>query len=434
MRVDPESLARLCPRPRDAKRAAIWDGYVNAISDAGPHFRQFEVVTGLRWCHLVATWAHETGGFTILWESGAYSAERIVQIFGAHRHSAAVSPQEAARLAGNAYALFERVYGLGNTKMARMLGNTQPGDGYRFRGLGIQQITGRAAHERYAGLIRCTVDELADPNNAVLAALLEWREKGCNAIADRDDVVGVRRKINGGTNGLDDVRQYVAKAKRIWSQGIATGAAVAGSNGVVAGAAAPVLQLGDGTDTPEGDPRVRALQHQLSGAGYQVGMPDGRFGALTERAVSGFQVAHGLPGTGKVDEQTWAAVVDAAPVDAVPGRDQIDERALAERGDPELGYWKAKRTKALTWMGVGTGSVLDKVFGLGVIDSALDKIEQAQSIGGRLSGILGALANPRVLITLAVFAFALWGLVQAARGIAGLVAAVKRGAKLGGAK
>lgn len=214
--ISRDDLARLCPRPSRAQAAAIWDGYVDAICGAGGILAQFGISTPLRWAHLVATWAHETGGFAILWESGAYSASRIGQIFGPGRHSASVGPSEAARLAGNAYALFERVYGIGNPRMAKTLGNREAGDGYNFRGLGIQQLTGRWAHERYAGKIGCALADLAKPINSIHGALLEWQDKGCNAHADADDVVRVRRLINGGRNGLADVAQYVERAKAIW--------------------------------------------------------------------------------------------------------------------------------------------------------------------------------------------------------------------------
>jgi putative chitinase len=66
-----------------------------------------------------------------------YSAPRLLEIFGVNRHSAAVTAFEAEKLARKPEAIAERVYGLGNPRKARELGNTQPGDGFRFRGNGI---------------------------------------------------------------------------------------------------------------------------------------------------------------------------------------------------------------------------------------------------------------------------------------------------------
>lgn len=99
----------------------------------------------------------------------------------------------------------------------RDLGNTQRGDGVRFKGRGLVQITGRANYDRYGKLLG--VDLV---NNPPLAAAFPWAaltggqywtDRGINAKADRDDIVSVTRAINGGTNGLDDRRSKLAAAK-----------------------------------------------------------------------------------------------------------------------------------------------------------------------------------------------------------------------------
>jgi uncharacterized protein (TIGR02594 family) len=216
-RVTRGLLRALCPRPKSGDKASIWDGYVEALtSDAcAKLFLDFKVVSALRLAHLLAQWAHESGGFTLIWESGTYSATRITQIFGVGQHSAAVTEREAKALAGDGEALFERVYGLGNPKKAKELGNTQAGDGWRFRGCGIVQITGRAAHEEYAKEIGCRLEDLALPLNSIHAAFLEWADKGCNALADKDDILAITKKINGGTNGLADRKKYLEKVKTL---------------------------------------------------------------------------------------------------------------------------------------------------------------------------------------------------------------------------
>jgi putative chitinase len=210
-------LAKLAPRPSNAAQAKIWDGYVEALTSpkGAQLLGKFDITTEQRLAHLLAQWCHECSGFTLVWESGAYSAKRIVQIFGVGRHSAKVTAAEASRLAYNGPALFDRVYGLGNPKKAKELGNTKVGDGWRFRGCGIVQLTGRGAHEQYAEEIGCAVSDLEKPINAIHGALLEWAEKKCNVPADRDDILAVTKKVNGGTNGLADRKAYLAKAKRL---------------------------------------------------------------------------------------------------------------------------------------------------------------------------------------------------------------------------
>jgi predicted chitinase len=212
-----ELLQKLAPRPANAAKAKIWDGYVEALTSQDAHrlFAKFEITNKQRLAHVLAQWCHECSGFTLIWESGAYSAKRIVQIFGVGRHSAKVTAAEASRLAYNGPALFDRVYGLGNPRKAKELGNTQKGDGWRYRGCGIVQLTGRGAHEQYAEEIGCAVSDLEKPINAIHGALLEWAEKKCNVAADRDDILAVTKKVNGGTNGLADRKAYLSKAKRL---------------------------------------------------------------------------------------------------------------------------------------------------------------------------------------------------------------------------
>jgi predicted chitinase len=235
-----ELLQKLAPRPSNAAKAKIWDGYVSALTspEAQRLFATFEITTKLRLAHLLAQWCHECSGFTLIWESGAYSAKRIVQIFGVGRHSAKVTAAEASRLAYNGPALFDRVYGLGNPRKAQELGNTQKGDGWKFRGCGIVQLTGRGAHESYAEEIGCAVSDLEKPINAIHGALLEWKEKKCNVPADKDDIRAVTRKVNGGTNGLADREMYLAKAKRLLS-------------GLEVVAEPIVIPAADGAETPE---------------------------------------------------------------------------------------------------------------------------------------------------------------------------------------
>jgi putative chitinase len=100
------------------------------------------------------------------------------------------------------------------------LGNTQPGDGKRFKGRGLIQLTGRSNYQKY-GKARgrdYTTDNTAkllatDPNIAVDVSCWYWMEHDLNIPADADDVRAVTRTINGGYNGLEDRQAKLARAK-----------------------------------------------------------------------------------------------------------------------------------------------------------------------------------------------------------------------------
>jgi putative chitinase len=107
------------------------------------------------------------------------------------------------------------------------LGNNQPGDGRRFRGRGLLQLTGRANYAAFGAAVGR--DLLTDPGSVsrdpalcVGVATWFWARHGLNALADADDCAGITRRINGGVNGLADrrARLEVAKAALIAPEGV----------------------------------------------------------------------------------------------------------------------------------------------------------------------------------------------------------------------
>lgn len=189
--------------------------YLEAIRQGGQLFDRHGLKTPLRMAHFLAQAMQETGSFRILRESMDYRAARIMQIFGVGNHSARVTEAEAATLAHNERALSERVYGLGNSRKARELGNTQPGDGFAYRGNGILQTTGRGNHRRMG--LACGVDFegspslVTDPEHALKPALQEWTEGNLNVAADANDIRKITKRINGGLNGFPERKAFFAR-------------------------------------------------------------------------------------------------------------------------------------------------------------------------------------------------------------------------------
>ena len=186
--------------------------------------QQHQITTPDRLAHFLAQVLHESGGLTLEHESMNYSAERLLEIFGVGRHSAAITPAEAQRLARDERGIAERVYGLGNPRKAQELSNKNPGDGFKYRGRGLMQTTGRCNYRRMGQV--CGVDFEGNPDlvfsaqHALKPALVEWSEAGLNVYADNNDILAISRAINCGSpkskaipNGMQDRATWFAKVR-----------------------------------------------------------------------------------------------------------------------------------------------------------------------------------------------------------------------------
>lgn len=163
---------------------------------------------------------HESGKFTITTEDlKNYTPKRIVDIFGVDNHSANVTPAEALTLSGNAYALAERVYGLGNPKKSKELGNVAVGDGFKYRGRGFLQITGKYSYQELqnSGLVDKGDDVVKNPELVAtkyywISAINFFNKRKLwglvNSISDAD-TEKLRRRVNGGLNGIKEVKEKV---------------------------------------------------------------------------------------------------------------------------------------------------------------------------------------------------------------------------------
>lgn len=103
------------------------------------------------------------------------------------------------------------------TEIGENLGNTQPGDGYRYRGRGAIQLTGRDNYRRAGTALNLPLEEQPDraddPDVAFRTAGWFWNSKDLNEYADAENFREITRRINGGTNGLEKREEYYAAAK-----------------------------------------------------------------------------------------------------------------------------------------------------------------------------------------------------------------------------
>lgn len=188
--------------------------YLAAFAAGTLFLSRFALVNRRRFVHFLAQVCHETDGLTIRVESMNYSAARLPQVWPSRFRDPAVARAHAhdpETLANFVYA--DR---MGN-------GPAASGDGWRFIGRGMLQITGREAYEKYGRLLG--IDLVGNPDLAVspawslAIAAAEWasskrKGKTCNQMADADDVEGITLAINGGLIGFGSRKEWLTKIAR----------------------------------------------------------------------------------------------------------------------------------------------------------------------------------------------------------------------------
>ena len=169
----------------------------------------FDISTPLRIAHFLAQTAHESARYTVLVENLNYGAGGLLVTWPSRfdEAMAAAYERQPERIANYVYA--DR---MGN-------GPEASGDGWRFRGRGILQLTGRATYRAVGEFLLVDLeaepDLLITPRYAALAAGWYWQARGINTLCDRDDGVAVTEAVNGGRHGLQHRLELLALAKAV---------------------------------------------------------------------------------------------------------------------------------------------------------------------------------------------------------------------------
>jgi len=162
----------------------------------------YDINTPHRVAHFIAQCAHESGNFNFIKENLNYRWETLRKIFPKYFPTDDIAKQYAS-LPNKQEAIANRVY-------ANRMGNgpEESGDGYRFCGRGLIQLTGRDNYTFFAGSLGIPVEEaaeyLATFEGAAQSACWFWEQNNLNRFADANDVKGLTRAINGGFIGLED--------------------------------------------------------------------------------------------------------------------------------------------------------------------------------------------------------------------------------------
>jgi len=171
----------------------------------------YEINNKQRIAMFLAQVGHESGGLRTVKENLNYSADRLKVIFP--KYFRGVDPSGYAR---NPEKIANLVYAnrMGN-------GNEASGDGYRYCGRGLIQLTGKSNYQAFAQDMGWTLEDatawLAEPEGACWSAGWFWDSRELNQWADKGDVLTVTKKINGGTIGLEDRKSHYEAALEIFS-------------------------------------------------------------------------------------------------------------------------------------------------------------------------------------------------------------------------
>lgn len=198
-----EALSRLWP-DADRKIPGLREGIV---ANAPSLFARHGLTTPLRVAHVMAQISHECGAGHDVVENLNYTAGRMMQVWPSRFPSMA----SAQPYAGNPRALANKVY---NGRMGNAVGSD---DGWIFRGRGASQTTGREGYARLAKATGLDVvnhpDLVNDPRWFLECGVADFIACGCLPFAAKDDVLNVTRRLNGGTVGLAQRKQWLAKWK-----------------------------------------------------------------------------------------------------------------------------------------------------------------------------------------------------------------------------
>lgn len=181
MKVTREQILAIMPNAKD--KVDDFLPYINGYAEV------YHIDTPIRMAHFLAQIAHESGELR-------YTKEL-----------------------GNKNYFIK--YDVGRLK--NMLGNLKDGDGYKYRGRGLIQITGRANYQAYQNSKQCTGDIMEHPEllekplGATKSAMWWWWKHDLNELADSDCFVAITKTINGGTNGLESRRKFLTRAKKVFN-------------------------------------------------------------------------------------------------------------------------------------------------------------------------------------------------------------------------
>lgn len=265
--------------------------YYDALCKALP---KYNITTENRVAGFLAQCAHESNNFKVLQENLNYSADGLRRIFPKYFRD--VDPNDYAR---QPQKIANRVYAnrMGN-------GSESSGDGWKYRGRGVIQLTGYDNYSRFAKDMGMSVDEVIDyletVEGAIMSAAWYWNSRKINTAADANDIVKMTKLVNGGTIGLEDRKKHYAHILEIFD----TEYEESDEEEVEEEEAdSEKININQVIKRGSKGPTVAAIQEAL---GISA---DGVFGGGTEKALKTWQADNGLTADGIAGPKTLSKLL-----------------------------------------------------------------------------------------------------------------------------
>ena len=255
------------------------DGWVDAMNEVFP---KYEINTNRRIAAFIAQCGHESGGWRVFSENLNYSAKALDAVFGKYFKRAGRDANEYARQPEK----------IANVVYANRMdnGDTDSGDGWRYRGRGPIQLTGKHNYSKFSADMG--VDAIDNPDMvsedkevALMSAIWYWNSNNLNRYADSADIKMLTKRINGGYIGLEDRIHH-------WEEALHA-----------LGDDATLIESADEDDSFDLD-EIGVLRKGAKGEGVKIMQEalgigaDGDFGPGTERALKEWQKSNGLVADG----------------------------------------------------------------------------------------------------------------------------------------
>lgn len=278
MKITSEQLSHMIPKNTEVEQ---WCEELNRAFD------KYGINTPKRIAGFISQCAHESSDFRRLEENLNYSEDALNRVFGRYFGE---GKRNAADYARNPEKIANYVYMDEYRSKRGALGNVHDGDGWRFRGKGLKQLTGRRNVEGFAKDFGITAEEASDwletKEGALASALWFWDTNNLNEVADTGDVAKLTKRINGGDIGLSDRQSRYSTAMQALTGDMPSRASFSGT-----------VRLGDRGNN------VKLVQEKLGLAA------DGIFGSGTDAAVKKWQSDNGLVSDGIVGPKTYAKMM-----------------------------------------------------------------------------------------------------------------------------